>query len=108
MPTNTHRELADEAAEHRARRRWIERERDANLNLPQEEGGTQSTTTATSTPHIHPVNDIMMDSDTSDRDGLLGRAALPASVEHGWRDLRPRPANSTASIFWPVVKTLSG
>eukprot|EP00959_Pyramimonas_sp_CCMP1952_P297905 6231759-Pyramimonas_sp.AAC.1 len=49
-----------------------------------------------------------MDSGTSDRDGLLGRATLPASVEHGWRDLRPHLANTTASLFWPVVKTLSG
>eukprot|EP00959_Pyramimonas_sp_CCMP1952_P022818 479532-Pyramimonas_sp.AAC.1 len=50
----------------------------------------------------------MMGSDTSDRDGLLGRAVLPASVEHVWRDLRSHLAISTASLFWPVVKTLSG
>eukprot|EP00959_Pyramimonas_sp_CCMP1952_P109446 2289082-Pyramimonas_sp.AAC.1 len=65
MPTNTHREFADKAAEHRARRRWIERERATNPNIPQEDDGTQSTTTATSTPHIYSANDIMMDSDTS-------------------------------------------
>eukprot|EP00959_Pyramimonas_sp_CCMP1952_P231671 4842266-Pyramimonas_sp.AAC.1 len=50
----------------------------------------------------------MTDSDTSDRDGLLGRAALPDDVEHSWRDLRSHLANATASLFWPAVKTLSG
>eukprot|EP00959_Pyramimonas_sp_CCMP1952_P400538 8392671-Pyramimonas_sp.AAC.1 len=50
----------------------------------------------------------MMNSDTSKRDGLLGRVALPASVEHAWRDLRSHLANSTASLCWPAFKTLSG
>eukprot|EP00959_Pyramimonas_sp_CCMP1952_P227762 4762057-Pyramimonas_sp.AAC.1 len=49
-----------------------------------------------------------MDTDTSARDGLLGRAALPASVEHVWRELRSHLANSTASLSWPAVNTLSG
>eukprot|EP00959_Pyramimonas_sp_CCMP1952_P117364 2453431-Pyramimonas_sp.AAC.1 len=35
--STTHRELADEAAEHRARRRWIEHERAANPNFPQDD-----------------------------------------------------------------------
>eukprot|EP00959_Pyramimonas_sp_CCMP1952_P127630 2669639-Pyramimonas_sp.AAC.1 len=59
-------------------------------------------------PPTHAASDIMMDSDTSDRDGLLGRAALPDNVEHAWRNLRPHLANATASLFCPAVKTLSG
>ncbi|CAK0844510.1 unnamed protein product [Prorocentrum cordatum] len=73
-----------------------------------DDGDTASTTTTATTLPTHSTSDIMTDSDTSDRDGLLGRAALPASVEHAWRDLRSHLANSTASLSWPAVETLSG
>eukprot|EP00959_Pyramimonas_sp_CCMP1952_P451753 9458414-Pyramimonas_sp.AAC.1 len=53
MPTTTHREFADEAAEHRARRRWIDHERATNPNFPQGDNDNASTTATTTMPPTH-------------------------------------------------------
>ncbi|CAK0850426.1 unnamed protein product [Prorocentrum cordatum] len=91
--TIVQRELAEEAAEHRACRRWVERETRGNPR-PAPAGDHATSTTSTTTSTSWRQVDILATGDASSRDGLSGRTFVPTSIATEWRVLKNHLANS--------------
>ncbi|CAK0899240.1 unnamed protein product [Prorocentrum cordatum] len=84
------RDLEEEAAEHRTRRRWLEREgpsRDEDRWLPDDVSGDQA--------HVL-------------RHELFGLDEWQESLAAGWSILRGHLARSPPTLLWPALKTLAG
>eukprot|EP00959_Pyramimonas_sp_CCMP1952_P334788 7010696-Pyramimonas_sp.AAC.1 len=85
------RHEAELAAEHRARRRWVEALRDAHPD-----------------PAPPGEPDPPDDMETDDPDDLICANALPSDMKERWLRLRTHLAELPPARLWAVMKTLSG